>query len=116
MLSPLEQQSVEIQVKLLLELDLSSIENLCEASPVFRSICNDERFWREKTALDYPDFPLTIPVGTTFKETYRLLYYPDYTLPIQLDRLDVVMFNEEPSYMLNVSKVTFCYVTDLFIT
>lgn len=105
MSSFLEQQPVEIQVKLLLNLDLPSINNLCEASPLIRPICNDERFWREKIAIDYPEFPLTIPVGATFKETYRLLYYPDILFPIQLDRLDIVEFKGGDLDTVSVAEI-----------
>lgn len=66
----------ELHNEILLNLPLESLLKACETSSYFRNICNDDRFWRDKTLMDYKDIAFyDKPQDLNWKKYYIKLYY-----------------------------------------
>lgn len=99
---------VEINDYILLTLPLQSLLKACQTSIYFRDICNDDKFWRDKTSIDYDQITAyDKPQNLNWKEYYIKLYnskivpmylFKNLDIPFQQAQFkgNIRIFKDEP--------------------
>lgn len=100
----LTSQPPENIIAQLMHLDYDGVLAASRAYPELEELALDERLWRQKLIRDYPEFPLP-PDG--FRTTYYLLQLNDLEATIEVDRVDVFVYQIEngPKTHMNVLKL-----------
>lgn len=74
---------VPVTDRLLINLPLNDLLNLCQTNPNINNLCHQDYIWRERTRLEFPEDFQNIPPNTSWEAYYINLYL---TVPVKIYR------------------------------
>lgn len=90
-MSLLASQPDELLVAQMMFLDLASLKEMCQVSPLTRSICSSDWFWRGKISHDFPDYSFVYE-GRSPRKVYEVLTQDSPFSALRLDLSSVFSY------------------------
>lgn len=92
----------EVDFQTLLNLDLISLQQVCQTNRYIQNICQDDYFWYLKVQHDFGDLVDYKPVNITYRQQYQTLSNPNLIDAIHNNRPDVLEVLKSQGKMPNI--------------